>query len=157
MTSRPASVLITGATGFVGRALAERLVSEGHAVTAWVRNPNAARAVLGPRVEFVDSTGLSGAVAATDGIVNLAGESVAGVRWTRARKAAIRSSRVDTTQALADALAAAPPRGRVLVSASAVGVYGDAGDAECTEEAPGGSGFLADVCREWEHRGSAAK
>jgi hypothetical protein len=82
--------------------------------------------------------------------VNLAGESIAGGRWTDERKAAIRASRVEGTHAIVDAIAAASSRPKVLVSASAVGWYGPRDDEELDETAPAGEGFLASVCRAWE-------
>ncbi len=86
----------------------------------------------------------------TDAIVNLAGESIASGRWTAARKAAIRSSRVEATRALVDAAAAASPRPKVLVNASAIGYYGAHGDEPLDETAAPGADFLARVCVEWE-------
>jgi len=94
--------------------------------------------------------GLRAVMPETDAIVNLAGEAIAGKRWTRARKAEIRRSRVEATRALVDALAAAEPRPRVLVSASAVGYYGDRGDEPLDEAATAGADFLARVCVDWE-------
>jgi uncharacterized protein (TIGR01777 family) len=90
-----------------------------------------------------------------DGVVNLAGEPVA-QRWTTAAKERIRSSRVDGTKALADAIAQSDPRPRVLVSASAAGYYGDRGADELDESAPPGDGFLASLCVDWERAASEA-
>lgn len=145
-------VMVTGATGFVGRALSLRLLQDGHSVTAWVRDPAQARAALGAEVRIVGSTAdeLLRAVDDADAIVNLAGEPIAGVRWTKRRKAALVSSRIDTTSALATALHAARPGSRVLVSASAVGFYGGRADEVLDERSAGGSGFLALLCRAWE-------
>jgi uncharacterized protein (TIGR01777 family) len=89
------------------------------------------------------------AVAGFDAIIHLAGESVA-TRWSAAKKAKIRESRVAGTRALAHALAKAAKRPRVLISASAIGFYGDRGDEVLNEKSAAGAGFLADVCREWE-------
>jgi len=94
--------------------------------------------------------GLRAAMPETDAIVNLAGESIASGRWTAARKAAIRSSRVEATRALVDAAAAASPRPKVLVNASGVGYYGAHGDEPLDETAAAGTDFLARLCVEWE-------
>lgn len=145
------NVFVTGATGFVGKALVLRLLGSGHRVAAFVRSPNKARATLGPDVELVrDAEGLREAAAAAGGIVNLAGEPVLPRRWTASRKRAIVGSRVATTRALVEALRLAPRRPRVLVSASAVGYYGDRGDETLTEASSPGGDFLAHVCRDWE-------
>lgn len=147
-------VLITGATGFLGRALTLRLQREGHSVVAWVRSPERARQSLGADVELVSvaagDPALRAAVEAADAIVNLAGEPVLPKRWTAERKAVLVSSRVGTTTRVVDAIAAASRRPTVLVSASAVGYYGDRGEERVDEISPPGSGFLAELCQQWE-------
>lgn len=154
-------VLVTGATGFVGRALVARLAGLGHEVVAWVRSPERARASLPVGTELADAGGGSeGLVAAVDGaeaICHLAGEPVVGKRWTAERKRALLASRIELGGALAAALRAAPPRPRVLVSASAVGIYGDTGDTAVDESAPAGAGFLAELCVAWEKAAAAAE
>jgi uncharacterized protein (TIGR01777 family) len=85
-----------------------------------------------------------------DAVVHLAGENIAGARWTQRQKALIRDSRVKGTRALSDLIGRRSPPPKVLVCASAVGYYGDRGDESLTEESASGSGFLPDVCREWE-------
>lgn len=146
-------IVITGATGFVGRRLVERLRGSGHALCAWVRSPAAAARTLGPDVALIDASGgrsaMQAAVAEADAIVNLAGEPVIGRRWTDPQKQALRASRIGVTDLVVDAIAAAP-RPRVLVSASAVGYYGDTGAREVDEESPPGTDFLADLSRAWE-------
>ena len=150
-------VAITGATGFIGRRLVDRLLADRPEVVALTRDPTRARATLpraaravrwDPRAGTVDATALRD----LDAVVHLAGESVAGGRWTAARKAAIRDSRVLGTDALVRALTAAPAdaRPRTLVAASAIGIYGDRGDVELDERAPPGDDFLAAVCSAWE-------
>jgi len=91
-----------------------------------------------------------------DAIVHLAGEPIAAGRWTRARKQRIRSSRIAATRQLVASLAGLDQPPRALLSASAVGFYGDRGDAQLTEESPTGEGFLAQVCREWEEAAAGA-
>jgi uncharacterized protein (TIGR01777 family) len=146
-------VFLTGATGFLGRALGARLRREGHAIVAWVRAAPRARAVLGPEVELVDGAGGDGALRAAlarcDAVVNLAGEPVL-ARWTERRRAALRTSRVDLTARLAGALAGLDPRPRILVSGSAVGFYGDRGGERLTEASGAGTGFLPELCAAWE-------
>jgi len=120
------------------------LRAAGHAVTIVSREPGRVPA------RAIGWDGLRAAMPETDAIVNLAGESVAGGRWTAARKAAIRTSRIEATRALVDAAAAASPRPKVLVNASAVGYYGAHGDEALDERAAAGTDFLARVCVEWE-------
>lgn len=97
------------------------------------------------------------AIEGADALVHLAGESVAAGRWTAARKARIRASRVDSTRLLAETAAGLGRRPRVLVCASATGFYGDRGDERLTEQSAPGRGFLAEVCREWEAAAEAAR
>ena len=137
-------VLVTGGTGLVGRRTCDALRAAGHAVTVVSRDPGRVPA------RAVGWDGLRAVMPETDAIVNLAGDPIAGARWTRARKAEIRRSRVEGTRALVDALGAAEPRPKLLVSASAVGYYGDRGDEPLDETASPGTDFLARVCVEWE-------
>lgn len=148
-------VLITGATGFIGRALVMRLLRDGHHVTAWVRSKASARSKLGAEVELVGpEDGPSGALnvlaAKADGIINLAGEPIFGPRWSDARKKALIASRVETTKTIVEGIARATARPKVLVSTSAVGFYGDGGDTILDETSPPGRDFLADLCVAWE-------
>lgn len=151
-------VFITGGTGFVGQAIIKRLMMDGHVVTAWVRSPERARALFGPQVTLAagGDAEMSEAIAPVDGIINLAGEPVAGKRWTAAVRKSVWSSRVDTTRAIAAAIAAHPRR-RTLVSASAIGYYGDTQDRQVDEDSPPGEGFLAELCVAWEAAARAAE
>ena len=142
----PLRVAVTGATGFLGRALCAFLTTGGHGVVRVGRGARGPDAVAwDPARGTIDAAGL----AAVDAVVHLAGAPVA-TRWTPASKRAIRESRVAGTRLLAETLARLPRPPRVLVSASAVGWYGSAGDAPLDESAPPGGGFLAEVCRDWE-------
>lgn len=142
--------LITGATGLIGSALVPRL---SQAVILG-REPNAAREKF-PGAEVFGWAPEGGppdaaAFEGVEAVVHLAGEPIAGGRWTEERKRRIRDSRVAGTRLLVEALAALARPPRVLVCASAIGIYGERGDEELDESSAPGSGFLAEVCREWE-------
>ncbi len=140
-------VAITGSTGLLGRALGERLEARGDEV---VRIARAAAGADG--VDWAPDEGWvrEGAFAGCDAVLHLSGASVGEGRWTDARKAELRSSRIDTTRALVEHLAGLDPRPRRLVVASAVGFYGDRGDETVTEQSARGEGFLADMTVDWE-------
>jgi len=147
-------VFVTGASGFIGRALVPRLQRDGHTVVAWVRSPARARGLLGAEVELVQADAapdaLVGAIERADAVVNLAGEPLMGGRWTAARRAVLEESRITVTEQLVRAMAEAKTRPRVFVSGSAVGYYGDRADERLTEASSGGDDFLARLCRRWE-------
>jgi len=146
-------ILMTGSTGLVGSALVDALAREGHTVCRLVRPQT--RAEGGTRgafdVAWNPQTGeLGGAAVGADAVVNLAGASVAEGRWTETRKRLLRSSRVDATHALLTALAKMNAKPSVLVSASAIGFYGNRGDEVLTESSTPGEGFLSDLAKDWE-------
>src|SRR5438105_2732410 len=146
-------ILVTGSSGLVGTALTGTLASAGHTVCRLVRPQSAAGegAKEGFAVVWNPETGeLGGAGVGADAVVNLAGASIASGRWTAERKALLRSSRIDTTRALVNALAKMNARPSVLVSASAIGIYGNRGDETLTEESKPGTDFLASLAKEWE-------
>src|SRR5205823_9870850 len=154
-------VLITGSTGLVGTSLASALARDGHTVCRLIRPQSAVTgaspfAEIHGKTERFDvawnpATGeLGGAGVGADAVVNLAGASIAGGRWTAERKALLRSSRIDTTRALVNALARMNARPSVLISASAIGIYGNRGDETLTEESKPGTDFLASLAKEWE-------
>lgn len=152
-------VAITGATGFVGSRLVERLQTEGHQVLVLTRNPAAAQKVFPnsafPNLEIISYTPTESgswqqAIAGCDGVVNLAGEPIAQERWTPQRKQEILKSRQLGTQKLVEAIAKANPKPSVLVSASAIGYYGTSETATFDETSPSGEDFLASVCQAWE-------
>ena len=130
-------ILVTGSSGLVGTALGRAMARAGHTVCRLVRpqTPGGDRAKEGFAMAWNPATGeLGGAGVGADAVLNLAGASIADGRWTARRKALLRSSRIDTTRALVGALAKMNARPSVLVSASAIGFYGDRGDETQTEE-----------------------
>jgi uncharacterized protein (TIGR01777 family) len=148
-------VLITGATGFIGRALVSDLAAGGFEIIALTRDPGKSAVLFGPdvRSEKWDGRTAEGWGPLVDGalaIVNLAGDNLAEGRWTRAKKARILRSRVEAGGAVVDALRPLRQKPRVVVQASAVGAYGSRGDEELDELSSPGGGFLADVVRQWE-------
>jgi uncharacterized protein (TIGR01777 family) len=146
-------ITITGAGGLIGSKLVERLQARGDEVTTLSRNPSRPGAVRWlPEQEPAPAEALAG----RDGVVHLAGENVA-QRWSDGAKRSIRSSRELGTRNLVAGIAAAEPRPRVLVSASAVGYYGPHGDERIDEDAPPGHDFLAQVCVIWEQEAERAR
>src|ERR1700757_4638088 len=145
--------LVSGASGLIGAALLPSLKTLGFEVVRLVRRP----ASPPDEIPWDPSHPLSpDLLSGFEAVIHLAGENVAG-RWTEARKAAIRNSRVQGTRNLAQSLAQTSHRPRVLITASAIGYYGDRGDEVLTEDSSAGHGFLAEVCREWEAATLAAK
>ncbi|HEX6185106.1 MAG TPA: TIGR01777 family oxidoreductase, partial [Pyrinomonadaceae bacterium] len=152
-------VIVTGSTGLVGRALVRSLLADGHEVTRLVRGgsqgfraPGTAAVHWDPERGEIDAKELEG----HDAAVHLAGESIAEGRWDDEKKRRILESRVKGTHLIAEALAGLSEKPKVLVSASAVGFYGDRGDETVREESASGTGFLSEVCREWEKATLAA-
>ncbi len=146
-------ILVAGSSGLVGTALVKALGRDGHMVCRLMRPESAANNEVkdGFNVAWNPATGeLGGAGVGPDAVVNLAGASIAKGRWTAERKAVLRASRIDTTRALVEALAKMNVRPSVLVSASAIGIYGNRGDELLTEESKAGTDFLAGLAREWE-------
>jgi uncharacterized protein (TIGR01777 family) len=147
-------VLITGATGFIGRALMARLAAEGHDLRVLTRNPEATQPRLPARARaFAWTSGgpvPDEAMHGADAVIHLAGENVGQWPWTRARKRRILESRVHGTRRLVEAMGRVERKPAVFVAASGAGYYGDAGEQRLDESAPPGRGFLAEVCVAWE-------
>jgi len=140
-------VVVTGSSGLVGSALLPALNAGGHTIRRLVRGPGAEGE---PRWDPDHGVLAPGALEGADAVVHLAGESIAGGRWTAARKARIRDSRVRGTALLARSIATLDRRPKVFISGSAVGFYGNRGDELVDERTGPGRGFLADVCQDWE-------
>lgn len=145
-------ILVSGASGPIGAALLPSLRACGFQVARLVRGAtaNAEQLQWDPERPLTPKS-----VSGFDSVIHLAGESVVG-RWTNSKKTKIRESRILGTRNLAQALAATKSRPRVFVSASAIGYYGDRGEEVLREESSSGTGFLAEVCREWEAASQAA-
>ena len=143
------TIVIAGGTGLLGTALVHALRADGHAVVVLTRRPaHEGEARWSAREDDTAWTSvLDGALA----VVNLAGASIAGGRWTKARKASIRESRTQATGALVRAITASPHPPAVFISSSAVGIYGSRGEEPLTESSAPGSDFLAGVGRDWEN------
>jgi len=144
-------VLVTGGTGFVGAHLVEALLARGDEVTVVTREP-AGRA---PRAGL-HWEGWLPAIDRFDAVVHLAGAGIFDGRWNTKRKAVLRSSRLDSTRSIVEALAASANQPRAFVCASAIGYYGERGADLLSEEAPPGDDFLATLCRDWETEAARA-
>lgn len=149
-------ILISGASGFVGRALCDRLTTADHTVVRLTRSSGANDS---DAIEWDPEQGVleQSALEGFDAVIHLAGEPIVGVRWTAAKMARIRESRIAGTQLLSETLARLEQKPRVLLSASAIGFYGNRGDAELRERSGPGSGFLPEVCRYWETAADPAR
>jgi uncharacterized protein (TIGR01777 family) len=148
------TIVIAGGTGFLGTALQGALRADGHAVRVLTRHP-----AHEDDVGWSPTDGSGAWISVLDGasaVINLAGVSIAGGRWTTARKHAIRESRTEATGALVRAICAAARPPSVFISGSAVGFYGNRGDEPATETTAPGSDFLAEVCHEWEQAAGPA-
>lgn len=146
-------LVITGGTGFIGSALSARLLEQGHSLTLLTRSPlpdTISHGIKGVIWELGSDGPWERVIDGADGVIHLAGEPIAGKRWTETQKGKLRSSRIDTTRALVAAIAKAKEKPKVLLNASAIGYYGPHGDEMLTETTEQGTDFLSRVCFEWE-------
>ncbi len=159
-------VAVTGATGFVGSRLVQRLQQSGHQILVLTRNADRAKQIFPAsafsNVEIIAYTPLTSGswqaeIAGCDGVVNLAGAPIAESRWTPERKQEILDSRKIGTEKIVEAIAQANPKPSVLVNSSAIGYYGTSETATFDETSPAGQDFLAEVCQAWEAAAEAVK
>ena len=145
---------LTGASGFVGRHVIRLAVRRGYEVIAFTRDPSR------PVGDCIETRSFSATelpdLSGCEAVIHLAGENVAGL-WSAAKKKRIIESRRGGTRRIVEAMRALPEAPSAFVCASAIGIYGDSGDADLTEQSPAGTGFLADTCRAWEAEAIAAE
>jgi hypothetical protein len=147
-------IVISGASGLIGTPLVEQLVKNGHQVTKLVRRPaRSGESQWDPRTGQIDASVIDGA----DAVIHLAGAGIGDKRWTAAYKREVLESRTLSTALLARTIASANTKPKVFLSGSAIGFYGARGDEQLTEDGSLGTGFLADVCRDWEAAAAPAK
>ena len=155
-------VIVTGATGLIGRRLCEQLSAKGYQVVVFSRDPQKAQRSLSGAAEYVawtpsESGPWASAIDGAYGVIHMAGAPILGKRWSESYKAEIVSSRVIGTRGLVNAMRAAQSKPRVFVSGSAVGYYGARDDTKLDENAAPGSDFLAQVAIQWEGEASKAE
>jgi hypothetical protein len=156
-------LVVAGGTGFIGARLCNQLDRQGHSLTILTRSvsavdsPNNTTILWQPGSPGTWDRNLEEAIDGADGVINLAGEPIAGKRWIAAQKRRLRSSRIDTTRTLVTAIGKAKKKPAFLINASAVGYYGPQGDEVITEESGRGGGFLAGLCSDWEEEAKRAE
>lgn len=153
-------LVITGATGFIGSALCDKLLAQGHALTLLTRgSPRDANTGTKRWLHWTPGALREWDVAldGADGVINLAGEPIAEKKWTPTQRRRIEKSRIDATHSLVQACAKAKQRPQFLINASAVGYYGPHGDEMITEEIAPGNDFLSVLCRDWEEEAKKAE
>lgn len=150
-------VLVTGGTGFIGRALVRRLRARGDKVTVLSRRPAAAAALLGADIGIWHDLSAWTPETVFDAVINLAGEPIVDRPWSMARKRVLRDSRIGVTERLLQAMRQSTRKPAVLLSGSAIGIYGNDGSDPVTESTTAGGDFGAMLCAEWEHAALAAE
>ena len=153
-------LVLTGASGFIGSVLCARLLQAGHSLVLLTHGAPANASTAGKRwIHWTPGTTgeWAEAVARADGVINLAGEPIAGRRWTERQQQRLQQSRYDTTRSIVQACARAQLKPKFLINASAVGYYGPRQDELLSEDAPAGNDFLAKLCLGWEAEASAAE
>lgn len=153
----PRTVLVTGATGFIGRHLCRRLLEQGDRLIVLSRNSEHARAIFGPHARVVTSLDEVSTAEPVEVIVNLAGARILSMPWTQARRAQLLESRLGTTNRVTALIARLASKPKVLINASAIGYYGVRGDEEITEAVRGQPIFQSHLCQAWELAAQAAE
>jgi uncharacterized protein (TIGR01777 family) len=143
-------ILVTGGTGFIGKPLVHRLLLRGDDVTVLSRRPTSVQAIFGEAAEAWSSLSAWTPDRAFDAVINLAGEPIIDRPWTAARTQVLRDSRIGITNQLITAMENAVQKPAVFLSGSAIGIYGDTGSVDITEQAPAAEDFGARLCDEWE-------
>ena len=147
-------IVVSGASGLIGTPLVQQLTTHGHEVIRLVRRPaRSGESQWDPKSGVIDEAVIDGA----DAVIHLAGAGIGDKRWTAAYRREVLESRTLSTALLARAIAAASNKPKVFLSGSAIGFYGARGDEQLTESGSAGSGFLADVCKEWEAAAAPAR
>ena len=145
-------IVITGATGFVGRTLTHRLLRDRHEIVVLSRSPSRVKTRLGPEVSAFNISRqeeIDAAMESSDAVINLAGAPIA-KRWTKKHRERLRTSRIDLTRKLVEGISRAQRKPSILISASAVGFYGDRNSEELSEDSAPGNGYLSSLCQQWE-------
>ncbi|MDD1649201.1 MAG: TIGR01777 family oxidoreductase [Methylococcaceae bacterium] len=150
-------ILLTGATGFIGRALCPVLRRQGHELTVFARHPERVESTCGPDIATLRSLAEWSPEHSFDAVINLAGEPIMAHRWSSTRKQALWDSRVTLTGQLVDCMARAHRKPTTFISGSAIGVYGDQGDLELDENCTGAGGFGYQLCAAWEQAAMQAE
>jgi uncharacterized protein len=153
-------LVVTGATGFIGSALCAELLQRGNALTLLTRgSPRDPNTGTKRWLHWTPGTlrDWHTAIDGTDGVINLAGEPIAGGKWTRGRRRRIEQSRIDATHSVVQACAKVRRKPAFLINASAVGYYGPRDDEILTEDAPAGNDFLSSLCKAWEEEAQEAE
>lgn len=149
MTSQ--QILITGGSGFLGQALIRYWLTQNHEITVLSRDPLATLELFGPKINAISSLKLLPATAHFDAVVNLAGSPIFGKRWSPARKQELRNSRIELTHQLVKFIEQMPVKPEVLLSGSAIGIYGNQGDTLLNEQSLAKADFSQQLCADWEH------
>ena len=151
-------ILLTGGTGLIGRYLKRDLASYGHELFILTRQEREnTDTTYYIKWSWRNPTDISYLIDKVDCVINLAGEGIADKRWTKTQKELLRKSRIETTRLIIKAINKSSNKPKKLISGSAVGIYGDRKDEAITEKSSIGSGFLADLCREWENEANKAE
>jgi len=143
-------ILMTGGTGLIGRRLCVALTAKGHTITVLSRRPQQVKQLCGENVRPMASLDEYYPDSRFDAVINLAGEPIVDARWTARRKQQLRQSRIELTEVLLQKVHQAKVRPQIFLSGSAIGVYGDGGDALLSEQSPAGGDFGAQLCVDWE-------